>query len=768
MGKELVFMPAGAQLFVPQDERPADDVLAARRVAVTDLRRIAVRQPMELRSPAAAAARKRVRPSIPGQPSGVPRDQVRAPISPVAEPADTLLFEDPLDASKKFYLPRYRLRETAGRYDFVIAATQDGGWRLSLGLERFPAPELGNAAGAQILAHRIAVFFRYGAGPAHTIEKRVDFTEPVEDAKGVTVSVRLTLGERDGLLQALKNPAAAPALTVRRAITVAVKVTDTGAQPVPPVLFTLAHLDASVLKAGSFAPVTEAPPVMRMATIRDHSTLTVASPAAASVSARRANILATGMLAQPHVFAHALPTATTTPTPAPAPAPTPVIPVDTYRVIERALDDVADPDPFVLDPVLHPYVYAGASGASTSTGDYRRIPLSHPPGAPDARIHAYFQDRDEPWVFYCLPDRFKLARPDTPPFLPQMGVHIDAPDGALENARVTIDSFIEPSFDPARLTAAAAALEREHRGDPARPVELRRLQAAAKIQLSIPGPAGALPRDMEGVAIDLENGFSHILSVPLPDFLQLYAAAYGRGAGGLFTGSVIVDTGLSKEIVPLAIRFADTTGGVLSFTGADNGAGAIAVELQNATESPVRISSLPVRVRRGDAEAAATIEGASFTPPVDLASGAKLALTVRPQSPLPGDAPLDALFDTSGVEILPDPEAILPLISGDSVPAEYKRQISVMTVPEFLGDPASPDSILLINVEFKGNVRVRLTRDHLEESVLVWVPLIDLLLGRDTQGRYAFRQQIVRKNGTQTVDSAWRTEAFPSLLVPQA
>ena len=46
------------------------------------------------------------------------------------------------------------------------------------------------------------------------------------------------------------------------------------------------------------------------------------------------------------------------------------------------------------------------------------------------------------------------------------------------------------------------------------------------------------------------------------------------------------------------------------------------------------------------------------------------------------------------------------------------------------------------------------------------VEAMDLLLGKDTQGKYGFRQQIIRRNGSQTVDPSWREADFSLLVLP--
>ncbi len=756
MPKSPIFMRAGSPATAALRGRQAPVVAAAAvtrpapRVTTTlsEARLATVAQPVALANPRLAVNLAKLRPHVidvlgQGQ-AGDPRESVKVPISPVPEPSDTVLFEDPADASRKYYLPRYRLREQGGRYEIGIAAAPDGTWRLSIGLERFPAPELGAAVqGAAELEHTYAVFFRYGAGPSNAIEKRVDFNEKADDPKGVTVSVGLSLNERDNLLFALQTPAARPALVVRRAITVAAKLPAQETTTATPMLVARPQVAA----------------------------LAAATPATLAVSRPAATIAA-----QPQMMRMARPLADealrdTRLVRAPV-TPRPPQQTTRYATLERALDDVADPEPFVLDPRLHPYLYDGAAvgGGGAKVSEFRRIVLAHPQGAPDARFHAYLQDKGEPWVFYYLPDRFKLARRDVAPYLPQMVVRIAAPDGVLENAAVTVDYVVEPWIDPARLTAAARALKAEipaataQKSEP----ELRPLQARAALKMWVPGAGGAALADQKDVSIDLANGYLHSLTLPLEGFRQLYAAAYSRDATSLFSGQVLVETGLSNpEPVPVDIRFAQTQGEILSFGEQPSDAGdSIAVRMKNDIESTVRLTSLPVRVRKGDQEVPAGIEGISFDVPIELVPGGEVSFTVRPSGDLSGEGILDAIFDTTPVEILPDPEKILPLISDTSVPAQYERQIEVMTMPELMGDAADPNAIILINVEFKGGGSIKLSREQAQGVAQVQLPLMDLLLGRDTQGKYGFRQQIIRRNGSQSVDPDWREADFSLLVLP--
>ena len=48
------------------------------------------------------------------------------------------------------------------------------------------------------------------------------------------------------------------------------------------------------------------------------------------------------------------------------------------------------------------------------------------------------------------------------------------------------------------------------------------------------------------------------------------------------------------------------------------------------------------------------------------------------------------------------------------------------------------------------------------------VPLIDVLLRRDTEGTYRFRQTVVYKLSGRTVKSEWRDDDSGVLVVPRA
>jgi hypothetical protein len=647
------------------------------------------------------------------QPPGQPREELQVPVAPAQELTDTLLYEDARDPARKSYLPRYRLREDRGRYEIGVAEAPEGGWRLHVGLERFPAPELGAAAqGASELPHLIAVFFRYNDT---MLEHRVEFNERVDDAKGVTVSTRLSTRERDYLLQAMNDLEASPSLVVRRAFTVAVQLAN--AESVPPGRASMTMM-----------PMRSRPAMM------------------AAFRADRLGISISDIQAEPP------------PQPEPLPEP-PLVP--RYQVVEHALEDIADPEPFLLDPRFHGYLYEGLSiGGAQSAARYERIPVEFPPGSQS--FHAYLQDRDEPWVFYYLPDRFKLARADLAPFYPMMVERIGWTGGSVANATATVDFVVRPWTNVARLAAAADWLKRNKlpAGATRTEPELRPLPAVkTALELWMPGPAGPVLTRQPDMAIDLANGFMHSFTLPERDLALVRAAACSEDVNTFFTGRVLVDTGLeTPESVEVKVRFADTVGPVLLVRQEPPAAdGSIAAKLQNAIESPVQLGALPARVRGADGhEVAASVEGIAFSPPLRLAPTEEIAVTIRPAGELAGAASA-VVLDLSGVKILADPAAIQETIRDDTVPEQPLREVTVTTFPELLGDPAEETSILLITVEFKDGGKATLTRTKLEQVVPARA---------NAEGNIQFRQQIVRKNNARTVDADWREQFSTDLVVP--
>jgi hypothetical protein len=172
---------------------------------------------------------------------GIPRSQVTVPISPDGRVDDTVLFQDPADAAKVYYLPRYRLRVTpaTGHYE-ITTSLVDGLWRMTFGLESFPAPEI-SRADAVILPHALTVSVS-SAGQLARDYPVAEFTPGFGDTQvRPEVVLLLTLPERDALLRAFTRDEDQARLVVHRGITVAVP--SVWRKP-RPILMTIAKPDS--------------------------------------------------------------------------------------------------------------------------------------------------------------------------------------------------------------------------------------------------------------------------------------------------------------------------------------------------------------------------------------------------------------------------------------------------------------------------------------------------------------------------------------------
>lgn len=175
-------------------------------------------------------------------PQGMPRDQLTIPISPGASFDDRTLFASP-DGAARYVLPRYRVATEQvidaatgqSRAQFRIALAPDGaGGRLTIVLEKYPAPELGAAAqGAQELPHERAIRLRYQI-PGGGAQEELIAQEQNADPAGLKVVFRVeSAAKLTQLAAAISEPIYTPALVVTRAVNVAVPL---AVAPEPPVI----------------------------------------------------------------------------------------------------------------------------------------------------------------------------------------------------------------------------------------------------------------------------------------------------------------------------------------------------------------------------------------------------------------------------------------------------------------------------------------------------------------------------------------------------
>lgn len=709
-----MFSPAVAVAAVPAPVSAAAISAVAVTTPVNQIRYI---------DPGLAAQIVRIRPTS----NGFPRDQITVPIASSADVTDDMLFADPADPAKHSYLPQYALAEeqtAAGTPRYSIAVRQSGTeWTLVIRLSKSAPPSLGDAArAASEIKHSVAIFLRYNlvvAGASAAISEE-PFDELSTDSNLVSATMRLpTLAQRDAVVRALSESGSGAQLVVRRSVDVAI--------PVPP---------APAVPPRPASPATRPVPMKVGLPLR----------AVMADAVVRADIA----------------TATAT---AAAPRAAPL-----FRQVTRVLDCIAEPANFTFPPTLHPYIY----------GD-----LGVPGGASQALIRqgvtwhgedqSYYQHPYDTWLFYYLPDSFKLVRRSGAPRDPLMQLSfLPAPAGtavnAFEQSHAVLDYVAAPVVDTGRL--ADAALQLKHfmsnplpQGvDGPRFVPLVIASERLKLRLRLPGASGFTER--ANANVNLRSGIKDTIDLPLSEFQSVFDSLFGAGLT-LFTGDVVFDLGDGTgagagagESIPFTARLEDMSGDVVDFTATPEGEG-LRVILRNAVESPVSIAQLVATLQRGSQSVPAIITGSDPAIPVKLAPGATFGVLLTPAAPLAGDSPLTAVFDLSSVTVAPDREAIYGEILDPATPTGFSRTIHVVTGEERF----KTGEMARIVVEFEDGATVDLHPGHIEGDAEVQRPIADFVLRRASTGSYRYRLQTLPANGAAPTVGEWREASSDIVLV---
>ena len=649
---------------------------------------------------------------------GVPRDQISVPISPSENVTDELLFESPLDGSKKFYIPRYSLTQqnVSGQQRYKIALQQSGEeWTLTVHLQKIAAPAIAGAAhNASEIEHRISVILKHNqlAGGQVIGQEEIEFKEITVDGQGIQAVLRgNTLAERDLLYQTLTDTAYGATLIVRNWVTVAV-------------------------------PLSQRSEIIRQRNFKR------AINEEASISFRRRI-----MPIRPLIDAegNSLQDEANEPL---------------FRQVERVLDNVVSPTPFIFSPSLHGYIFGGITSTSGQQFELVRHQVEW-----EGRWHSYYQNPVRSYQFYYLPDAFKIARRPQSPHDPMMSVRFTATDASIDNVQVTLDYIALPFVDSDRLEAAFEELKKKIT-DPPRPgvngptfEPLLNAPDKTELRLAIPranattGPF----HEREGAMVDLRSGIHDSLSLTMRQFQSVFDALFG-GSDILLNGTVVTNLGADQETIPFVARMDDLIGELFDyaeFPGDESGG--LKVKLQNAIESPVRINSLRSEIRRGKVTAPGQIQKlvslSAEQLPVEIKPGEELRLLLVPSTPLPEEGALHAVFDLSGVKVLPDKEAVWNAILDPSAPSDYIRQIKVKTFKQKFDPPRdNPDNqIMSIVLDFEDGESVELNAENLESTVQLHLPISDYILRKVNTNEYRYKARIIRLTG-ETRDVEWRID----------
>jgi len=710
---------------------------------------------------------------LPNAGGGFTRAESAHPISPNAAPDDRCIFEDAKNPQQRYWLPRFRLRSGNGRYEISVAENQgaDGLYAVSLALETYAAPEIAEAARTMVMLgiNRSAVI-AYRA-PGTSIEQRLPVAELLDDPRGGCVAMlHLSLPERDNLLRAFMSADTQCRLIVSRGYAVAVPRAPAAPADAPKRQLMMVKGQMQLMRA----------PVAEMMLKPDLAAAAVVAPPPGVSAAARVAPRSVGMAKlRPDIGASIIegdevwrrkpleplqPRPRPFPFPRPQPEPQPE-PEQRYDLSNQLQDcSIA----LLFEPALHPYIYPAGSASGPRAPRWAVHSLRYP--ADSGRVHAYFQDQNDPSRIYYLPDSFKLARRGDAPHAPALVFRVDQGDRA-EQVMVDLTCEVRPVTDGERLLAARAALADKVPRSAANPnaeFELRLLRASSTLQMALLRN-GAVRSETVPAIIDWDNGFTVNERFKFDDFQDVFGVLMAAAGGSnLLQGSVVVASGVNENVtVPVKLNFADMEGELFrSIETPDNATGAVEVELLNAIESTLRITRLPVWVTRGEGLVEARTDRLDLSQPVDIAPGASVRFGVLPASVPTGPLPADAIFNTASVRAIPDGEAILKYCLDDSIDQETVRTVTVMTVPDVLANTGGAGGeIASILVEFRGNRRVMLNAAASSADVEVPVPLMDILLRKDSEGRYEYRKTVVYKSGQKEPTTPWTADDTGVLVV---
>lgn len=464
---------------------------------------------------------------------------------------------------------------------------------------------------------------------------------------------------------------------------------------------------------------------------------------------------------------------------------------------------IDSPIPFTFNRDLDANVFAQVGTVSAGPPPQWKVVTVNWNG----RGYPYFQSTAQPDLVYFLPDAFKIARQDKKPHTPALSVAVAGDDAA--SVTLTLAYMAQPTWDPRRIDAAAAALQ------PllslAKQPALAVFQAAdSKLLLNLPpAVAGGAPAlaEQRGVLIDIAAGIQGAVALNLTQFRQVYDALFD-GVSQLLSGEVQVTVGQNLSKVPFVARASDFAGSPIDIdSDVDTAHGQFVATLTNTIESPIHIEDLSGTVVRNGT--AVPVKLSSITPslPVDLApddgsgganSSLKVVFAAAPEQsiiavggnilsgllggnkPDPRDiarqtighasnAILDdncsPLFDLSQMRVVPDPKALWHAIMQNQQVGPIIRSISLKALAAMVKPPAQPaaDSVMAIQVVFDNGQTVDFdaaqtadTAGFLTQAIKLAVPIESFVLGDADTRSYRYRVDRITPSGVKT--GAWVTD----------
>jgi hypothetical protein len=708
------------------------------------------------------------------QTGGVPRNQIRVPICASSNVTDEVLFEDPTQPAKKYYLPRYAVAGDGRRYEVAFreeAGKGDSRWSFAVSLTKSAAPAIASAANsAQELPHRVAVFLRCNQMVGNQAGAREELSfQQVTTARDGGLQATLycaSIEQRDVLYRALTDPALGATLVVRRTTAVAIPAPRMiplamgaaaammkGRPQQPPSPQSAVPLFSQVVRAIDQV-VDPNPFVFPPDIFKDIKGVAPASPGRTELT----KLEIPSADGQTHTY-YQDPTSSYIFYYFP----------DSFKIARRpdgnheplasvrfgqaaSADDLKGTFSFVAAPYADSARLADAADKLRSS-----ITGSLPKGIDGPQL--------EPLLTAPENARFSMAYPgsDTSqgPFETRTKAAVDMRSGIQDSLTLTLgqlQSVYDALFDASSLILTG---------------KVNVTLGKDSVEIPFSGRAYDLAGDL--LACGEQSNQADVSDQPKsngasdgPSMTDSVMSAIGDAVSGNVAGAVTdVLGGLATKLIHKAKK--DKKDKDKKKKGKDSAEQLeIRATVQNIIESPVEIQSLPATLVSGQGRFAANIQGLDTSQPVQLAPAGQIEFTVTPADEVEIDGQVHVQYDMSGVHALPDKEAIWNAILDPSSTQSYLRAITVKTPASTFSIPAGHASRRIVSVvlDFDGGTSVELNANKLEANVNLQQPVTNLVLHKDSTGEYRYKVTVIRANGEQNRDPDWRPPETTSILFP--
>src|SRR5947209_3396152 len=700
--------------------------------------------------------------------AGEPRDKMKAPIAPAFDVTDEMLFEDPAQPAKKYYLPRYALASDHEHYQ-VSFKHDNSGWSFVVRLTKSAAPSLATAAAsAQEIDHHVAVLARYSQmiGNQAGAQEELAFQEVGIKDGVLEAKLRLTsLQQRDSLYQALRDRTFATALLVRRAITVAVPVPQAVAMPI--------GILARIPQPQPPQPSQPAVPLYRQADRVVEQAVDprpfVFSPDLHSYIFKGVTPASTGETLQ--LTRYQVPwtdgrSHTYYQDPA-RPAVMYYMP-DSFKVTRRP-DGAHEPLMSVR------FGQAASVDDLQATFSFVGVPYASPQRLQDAAQKLKTKAKDslpkdadiqfEPLLSAPEKTHFKMAYPGCDsskgPFELRDKAAVDLRSGISDSLTLALPKFqsLYDALFSSSSVVLTGAVDVELGADAGEeiPFAARLSDLAGDVlayseQPLTPGAADGSSAGQDG-----------------PSMTDSVTSAIGDAITGDVKGAVTdILGGVAGKLLHHAKKDKDKDKDKKKKKPAasvpmEQG---IQATLQNIIESPVEISSLTATLVRDQERLAAVIDGLDLSQPVQVGPGEQITFTVRPADQVTAGAPVHVEYDLSGVRAAPDRDAIWKEILDPNTTDSYLTTITVKTTASTFAVPKddADSQVVSVVVDFESGVSAELNSGKLETKIDLPHSVSDYVLRKPDAGAYRYKRTLVRTNGEQVRDSDWRAPETTTVL----